>query len=559
MRDRFNVPHIYGKTNDDVTFGAGWALAQDRTLLLEQARYNARVAAVDAPGLEAIDLITRLKSFQPSAQTEREVAKEAKILRERYGKRGRRFLHDIDVFIKGINAQYRKAGSKAKPWKRNDVIALNAVKSELFGEGGGSEVRAAQLLDGLQDAHGADRGLSLWNDLRQRQDPETPVSVKGNFPYSPLPKNRSGNVVVDNGSFQPIPVPGANAAKASTAMRRQASNILMVAGKRSKSGNPLFVGGPQIGYFYPGLTLEMDLHGPGWTARGATSAPFPGYILIGRREDFAWTLTSAGADIVDIFIETLCEGSDTKYLYKGKCRDMTPFNAGTLDGQPVRFDRTMHGPVVGYASVNGTARGGLAKALELPARRRRPAALPAPDARQDPKRARLHRRRLDLASDVQHVLRRPRRSGHDHHRAPADPGQGSRPGPAHRRPRLPRVARLPQAQGPPAGDRALGRAEQLEQQAGARVPRLRRPVGLRGDQPRRPAQHEHRQARQAHAGHAHRCDERGRHAGRARGDLRAAAGRAAQGRCVAEPARHAHARAARGLAREGRQPPGCRT
>ena len=69
-------------------------------------------------------------------------------------------------------------------------------------------------------------------------------------------------------------------------------------------------------------------------------------MLIGRREDFAWTLTSAGADIIDIFVETLCEGSDTKYLYKGKCRDMTLFNAGTLDGQPVRFDRTIHGPVV---------------------------------------------------------------------------------------------------------------------------------------------------------------------------------------------------------------------
>ena len=37
----------------------------------------------------------------------------------------------------------------------------------------------------------------------------------------------------------------------------------MVAGKRSATGHPLFVGGPQIGYFYPGLTLEMDLHGPG--------------------------------------------------------------------------------------------------------------------------------------------------------------------------------------------------------------------------------------------------------------------------------------------------------
>ena len=353
VRDAFNVPHIYGKTDDAVTFGAGWALAQDRTLLLEQARYNSRVAVVDAPGLEAIDLIVGLKTFQPSAQTEREVAKEAKILRNRYGRRGKRFLHDIDVFVKGINAQYRKSDNPAKPWGRNDVIALNAIKSELFGEGGGAEVRAAQMLDGLQDSLGADRGLSVWNDLRQRQDPETPVSVKGNFPYEPLPKSRTGNVVLDNNSFQSIPVPSTAGAQASTAMRRQASNVLMVAGKRSKSGNPLFVGGPQIGYFYPGLTLEMDLHGPGWSARGISSAPFPGYMLIGRREDFVWTLTSAGGDIIDIYVETLCEGSDTKYLYKGKCRAMRPFDAGTLGGQPVSFNRTVHGPVQGYATVNG--------------------------------------------------------------------------------------------------------------------------------------------------------------------------------------------------------------
>jgi acyl-homoserine lactone acylase PvdQ len=97
----------------------------------------------------------------------------------------------------------------------------------------------------------------------------------------------------------------------------------------------------------------MDLHGPGWRARGATSAPFPGYILIGRREDFVWSLTSAGGDIVDNFVETLCGGSDRKYMYRGKCRDMRHFNAGTLDGQPVEFDRTVHGPVVGYATVNG--------------------------------------------------------------------------------------------------------------------------------------------------------------------------------------------------------------
>jgi acyl-homoserine lactone acylase PvdQ len=359
IRDRFNVPHIYGKTNDDVTWGAGWALGHDRELLLEQARYNARVAVVDAPGETAIDLIVGLKTFVPSAQTEREVQKEVDKLK-RYGKAGRALLHDIDLFVKGINAYYKKSGAKHKPWTRRDVIALNAVKSELFGEGGGAEVEASELLSGLQTRLGADRGFSVWNDLRQRQDPETPVSIPGNFPYAPLPANRSGNRIIDNGSFQPIATPSAAAAGTARELRRHASNVLMVAGKRSKSGHPLFVGGPQIGYFYPGLTLEMDLHGPGWKARGATSAPFPGYILIGRREDFVWTLTSAGADIVDNYVETLCDGSDTKYLYKGKCRSMTSFDAGVLKGTggapdaPIRFNRTVHGPVTGYATVGGT-------------------------------------------------------------------------------------------------------------------------------------------------------------------------------------------------------------
>jgi acyl-homoserine lactone acylase PvdQ len=353
LRDKFNVPHIYGRTDDDVTWASGWVVAHDRELLLEQARYNARVAVVDAPGLSAIGLVVGLKTFKPSSQTERELGKEVGKLKK-YGKSGRRVLHDMAVYVKGVNAYYRANNKDHKPWTVRDVIAFNAIKSQLFGQGGGAEVDAAQMLDGLQDSLGPDKGLSVWNDLRQRTDPETPVSIHKSFPYQPLPANRSGNVVLDNGSFQAVAEPAAASSKAAQGeFRAHASNVLMVAGKRSKSGHPLFVGGPQIGYFYPGLTLEMDLHGPGWNARGATSAPFPGYILIGRREDFVWTLTSAGADIVDIYVETLCGGSDTKYLFRGQCRSMSHFNAGTLDDKPVEFNRTVHGPVVGYATVNG--------------------------------------------------------------------------------------------------------------------------------------------------------------------------------------------------------------
>ena len=118
------------------------------------------------------------------------------------------------------------------------------------------------------------------------------------------------------------------------------------------------MGGPQIGYNYPGLTLEMDLHGPNIHVRGATSAPFPGYMLIGRGEDYAWTLTSAAGDIIDTYAETLCGGSKVRYVYKGKCRAMESVDAGTISkggkSVHVKFRRTVHGPVYGYAKARGT-------------------------------------------------------------------------------------------------------------------------------------------------------------------------------------------------------------
>ena len=72
------------------------------------------------------------------------------------------------------------------------------------------------------------------------------------------------------------------------------------------------------------------MHAPGLDWRGATSAPFPGYMLIGRGADFATTLTSADADDTDQFAETLCGHSRTKYLYNGKCVSMQLFDAGTI-------------------------------------------------------------------------------------------------------------------------------------------------------------------------------------------------------------------------------------
>lgn len=354
-RDGFDVPHIHGVTRDDVTWGAGWVIAEDRGLLLIQARYDSLVAAIDAPGLSALGLVSNLQSFTPSAQTVNEVSKQTGAL-VAAGARGRAVLHDIDVYLQGINAYLSAHGSTAPPFTRTDIYAFNALKDQFVGEGGGDEAVRSEFLSSLQRRFGGTRGLKIWTDLRESNDPEAPVSVPGRVQFQAPPSSAKGNVVLDGNS---ISRSGDRALTVQRDSRKHASNVLMVSGARSRTHHPIMVAGPQIGYFYPGLTLEMDLSGPGITQRGVTSAPFPSYIFIGRSQDSGWSLTSAGLDQVDTYVETLCGHSTHRYLYKGKCRAMQFFDAGTVSAsgstpaKHVTFYRTVHGPVVGTARVHG--------------------------------------------------------------------------------------------------------------------------------------------------------------------------------------------------------------
>ena len=353
-RDKYNVPHVTAETYDGGIWAAGWIAAKDRGLLLEQARYNGRVAAVDVPNIDSIDLISNLRSFTPSEQTEAELAKQTDVL-QAAGPEGQAVLRDIDTYVSGINAYLDANSPSTQRWTRNDVYALNAVKAEFLGQGGGGEARRSQFLGGLVQRLGARKGMSVFNDLRQFKNPGSPVSIDGKFKYGRIPKNAKGSAVLDPGSFQPVDVdPARNAsAPATPGSQQNASNVLMIDRRHSATGRPLMVGGPQIRYFYPGLIYEIDMHAPGLHWRGATAPPFPGYLLIGRGADFANTLTSTGDDIIDQYAEKLCNGSDEMYLYKGECLPMEHFDAGTLSGQDVSFLRTVHGPVVGYATVNG--------------------------------------------------------------------------------------------------------------------------------------------------------------------------------------------------------------
>jgi acyl-homoserine lactone acylase PvdQ len=353
--DKWGVPHITAKRRKDVMFGAGWMMGKERHLLIELARPLARLTILDPPGINAFGLVTQLRRFTPTAQADAIVARQRRLLAR--SEKGRKILKDMKAYLRGLNAQYRAADRDYERFTLTDFIAASGFIGSIFGRGGGDEARRSMLLDALRDRLGDSQGSAVWNDLRNFNDPETPVSISKSASWGSVPATAPGSVVLDDGSFEPVQY---ETGPALSVDRPNMSNELMVAGRRSKTGRPLFVAGPQLGTFYPGLVYEMDMHGGGINARGASIPGAGPYVFIGRNQDFAWSLTSANNDIQDTFVETLCEGSDTKYIYKGECRDMTHVDAGVLEGndadipdERLAWNETVHGPVVGYATLNG--------------------------------------------------------------------------------------------------------------------------------------------------------------------------------------------------------------
>ena len=355
-RDPYDVPHVYGKTRAATEFGAGWATAEDRGLDLQLLRGPARIAALDVPGYDAFSVALSARTFVPRAATEALLAQQTALAEKTAA--GRQLIKDVDAYLLGINAYFKKAGGFVAPFTRNDITAIGTLIGAVFGAGGGNEGRSAQFLSALQQRLGDTKGLAVWNDLREAEDTETPVTVASSFPYASGPDGiGSGNMRIDAGSY--APVVASDAALATFATRRTMSNALLIGAKRSKNGHPIFVAGPQVGYFSPEILMEEDLHGGGLDARGVS---FPGlgfYLQIGRGPDYAWSATSASSDVTDQFAETLCGGDNAHYLDKGVCTAMGTFDAGTLKGQnggpdtELTFRTTDHGPVVAYATSSG--------------------------------------------------------------------------------------------------------------------------------------------------------------------------------------------------------------
>ncbi len=380
LYDSYGIPHVHGETREDLAFGAGWVTARDRGLLLQLGRGPSRAAVADVPGINAFGLVTSGQSFVPSAAAEQLVTDQVQLIIDTYGDKGREMVREMQAEADGMTAYFQYAGIPEPPATVNDVIAVTAFIGSIFGAGGGAEASNADYLAKLQAGLGAERGRQAWEDTMLFDDPEAPTTIRERFDYPVLtggavtgsvgidadsivsldPRASGAGALVSASSAAPDPGEQPTYPAAGPVPKKQASNFLVVNPWRSRTRNTLAVMGPQLGYYYPEIVQQMHLSGPGIEAQGIVVPAAAMYLLIGRTADYAWSLTSASQDVRDVFAEQLCnpDGStptraSNHYMFNGVCRPFETFDAGTLNGTPIRYPVSVHGPVIGTATSDG--------------------------------------------------------------------------------------------------------------------------------------------------------------------------------------------------------------
>ena len=226
VRDRFNVPHITGHTCDDVTWAMGWMLAEDRGLLLAQARYrrgwrpSTRRTSTPSGSSSACASTRRPgRSTGSSSATARGAAAA--------GRRGR-----------GRPARHRRlprgpqrpaaADGGTRPLTRVDIYAANAITGQIFGQGGGDEARRSEFLRRCASATAHAAGRRIFDDLSEFDDPDRPRRWRRR---SPTGKRTRGQGQRGAGRRAPASRPARGRGRAASAHPRWASNFLLVGGR----------------------------------------------------------------------------------------------------------------------------------------------------------------------------------------------------------------------------------------------------------------------------------------------------------------------------------------
>jgi penicillin G amidase len=380
LRDGHGVPAVHGDTGRDVWFGVGYAIAQDRLFLMDAVRRMGRgtFAELTGPGSVPEDIQARILTYSEEEYRGflAALSDEARDAVEGYAEGVNAWREEVLADPRLLPAEYALLSTLPEPWDAIDILAGGVLITRTVASEGGNEMDNVALLRELEQAHGREEGRGIFLDLVWDDDPAAATTVpaeEGRFPgNAPAPEAQRREVfdaMADWALTLPpelaegpgtgaaevpaLPEPAdptdAGAAAAATAVRaleefRAAlsggSLMYAVDGSRTATGAPMLMSGPQLGYSYPSLLVELEVHGGGYHARGFSVPGLP-TVGGGYGTRVAWGLTTGYSKTIDSFVETTrtTEDGTLEHLHDGvwkpaECRDEEVRYRAAVEGVP---------------------------------------------------------------------------------------------------------------------------------------------------------------------------------------------------------------------------------
>ncbi len=326
VRDKEGVPHIFARSERDAWFAVGYAHAQDR---LWQMEFQRRVAAgrlAEFIGERAFDTDRLMRTLGLRRAAQRAIAgldAETRANLEAYAAGVNAFLAAEPV----LPVEFQLFRIAPEPWSAVDSVAWMYVMAWDLSANWRTELGRLRYATKL----GAERAGEL---------------------IPPYP-----------GDTQP-PLPDFKALFAEMAPQAQAllalsppveqgigSNSWVLSGAHTESGKPLLANDPHLGLQAPALWYLAHVSWPGHNVVGGTLPGLP-FVVLGRNDHVAWSMTTTISDTQDLFIEKAAVGDAEGYVTPtGVQRFESREEVIGVRGEErrIKVRSTRHGPVLSDA------------------------------------------------------------------------------------------------------------------------------------------------------------------------------------------------------------------
>ena len=341
VRDTANVPHIFGKNDQDTLFALGYVHAQDRLWQMTMLRRTAQGRLSELFGAETLTVdmvVRRLGIYSASRASLSALRPDTMAKLEAYAKGVNARLEEINLGNLGRGApELFLFSNSIAPWSPTDSLAIIKLMGLQLSSHLESEVLRARV------------SLILDDDLLKDLLPDVPGSgvAELNDFASMFPSllKQHASVAMPKHSLSPF----------KSIALSGASNAWAALPGRSASRGTLLANDPHLGLTAPSIwylaRLELETGG----VIGGTIPGLP-VILVGRSAGLGWGLTTANVDDTDVYIEKLNPANPNEYQ---SLDGFVPFfkkqSIIEIKGQkPVTLDMlwTENGPVLPASHYN---------------------------------------------------------------------------------------------------------------------------------------------------------------------------------------------------------------